>query len=146
MLTLLGCAFVILRKKEITPGVLAYIFIPNFGSFKGNLFLITLVKSCPHWQLGFFRSEIHPPTFLSVLGHLSGILLVYSSYRRGQWAGHQAHPNFGFLSSLPPPLFWVCLYIVCLGQRRDPPPPCMQEEPSGNGIKDPGASWHGCQR
>lgn len=141
---LAGLCFCGSAKREM-PGKLAYISIMSSVSYQGNpppIFLITLIKSCPHWRVVFFfffRSEISPPPtffflFLSVLGHLSDILLVCSSYRRGQWAGHQAHPNFGFLSSLPPPLFWVCLSVVCPRQRRDPPPPCMQEESSGNGI------------
>lgn len=82
---------------------LAYISIINFVSFKDNppIFLITLLKSCPHWWVVFLGQRIFFFSFLGVLAHLSDILLVCSSYRRGQWAGHRAHPNFWVLSSLP---------------------------------------------
>lgn len=84
-------------------------------------------------------------SIFGVWGHFCGILLVCSPYGKGQWAGQRAHPNFGFLSSLPPPLFWVCLSVVCPGRRRDPPPQSVQEKPSGNGASDPNASWYGRQ-
>lgn len=59
------------------------------------------MKSCPHWRVFFFflGQRFPPPhthTFHGVLGPLGDILLVCSSYRRGQWAGHRAHPNLGF--------------------------------------------------
>lgn len=46
--------------------------------------------------------------------HFCVILLACSPYEGGQWAGHRAHPNFGFISSLPSHLFWVCLSVVCV--------------------------------
>ncbi len=35
-------------------------------------------------------------------------------YGGGQWAGHRAHPNFGFLSSLPPLLSFGCVCPLCV--------------------------------
>lgn len=63
---LAGLCFCGSAKREM-PGKLAYISIMSSVSYQGNpppIFLITLIKSCPHWRVVFFfffRSEISPP-------------------------------------------------------------------------------------
>lgn len=87
------------------------------------------------FRSGIFFSCVCLVTFL---WYLIGVFTIWTG-TMGRTSGTP-----WFLISLFRLFFLLGVFVRCVrpGRRRDPPPQSLQEEPSGNGASDLGASWH----
>lgn len=100
---------------------LAYISIINFVSFKDNppIFLITVLKSCPHWRVVFLGQRFFFSPFL-VFWHISVIFYWFVHHiegDNGQHIGHTLIFGFSLTFHLLPCLGCACpLCVLAKGE------------------------------